>query len=123
MQPEQINRILQAVPGFRPTWKAFIAAYQDEEFVPWYTAMSELAGYVVDSYAAGVTNELPELFRVVEELFHEGDSALQNVLAVGLFEDIQSIGSHRDFGYSVFRQWLGARSLVIWHEVEAGMEQ
>ena len=123
MQPEQFNRILQAVPGFRPIWESFTAAHADEEFLPWYSAMSELAAYVVDSYASGSTNELPGLFSVVEDLLQTADRELDNLLAVGLFEDIQNIASHREFGYSVFRQWLGTRSLFIWDEVDAGMTQ
>jgi len=42
---------------------------------------------------------------------------------VGLFEDIQNIASHRDFGATPFRQLLGPRSLVVWDEVDAHMKR
>jgi hypothetical protein len=44
-------------------------------------------------------------------------------IAIGLFEDIQNIASHREFGAEPFRKRLGARSLQIWDEVDEGMKR
>jgi hypothetical protein len=85
--------------------------------------MSELAHYVVESFAKGVTVEFPNLFSTVEALLQKSDPEIENLIAVGLFEDIQNIASHRDFGTAPFRQLLGPRSLVLWDEVDAGMKR
>jgi hypothetical protein len=85
--------------------------------------MSELAHYVVESYANGITVEFPNLFSAVEALLQNSDPEIENLIAVGLFEDIQNVASHRDFGAAPFRRLLGPRSLVIWDEVDAGMKQ
>src|SRR5438046_9312946 len=89
----------------------------------WVVGMSELAHYVVESYANGITVEFLNLFGTVEALLQNSDSEIENLIAVGLFEDIQNIASHRDFGAAPFRRWLAPRSLVIWDEVDAGMKQ
>jgi len=85
--------------------------------------MSELAHYVVESFAKGVTVEFPNLFSTVEALLQKSDPEIENLITVGLFEDIQNIASHRDFGAAPFRQFLGPRSLVLWDEVDAGMKR
>jgi hypothetical protein len=87
--------------------------------LPWYLAVSELAHYVVESYERGITNEFPDLFSTVESLLGKSEPELENLIAVGLFEDIQNVASHRSFGAAPFRQWLGPRSLVVWEEVDA----
>jgi len=85
--------------------------------------MSELAHYVVESFAKGVTVEFPNLFSTVEALLQKSDPEIENLITLGLFEDIQNIASHRDFGAAPFRQLLGPRSLVVWDEVDAGMKR
>jgi hypothetical protein len=42
---------------------------------------------------------------------------------IKLFEDMQNIASHREFGAAPFRQQLGTRSLSLWDEVDAGMKR
>jgi hypothetical protein len=85
--------------------------------------MSELAHYVVESYAHGITAEFPNLFATIERLLQIPDSDVEALITIGLLEDIQSIASHRDFGFSVFRPWLGPQSLRAWDEVDAGMKR
>ena len=118
---EQIEHLVAAAPNFRNLWEGFLREWEGEEVPPWFVGISELAHYVVESYAQGVTVEFPNLFSTVEALLQNPDPELENLIAVGLFEDIQNIASHRDFGAAPFRQWLGPRSLVVWDEVDAGM--
>jgi hypothetical protein len=120
---EQLEQLVAAAPNFRNRWDGFLKEYEGEEIPPWFVGMSELAHYVVESYANGVTVEFPNLFRTVEALLQNSDSEIENLIAVGLFEDIQNIASHRDFGAAPFRRLLGPRSLVIWDEGDAGMKQ
>jgi hypothetical protein len=67
--------------------------------------------------------EFSNLFGTVEALLQTPDPELENLISVGFFEDIQNIASHRDFGATPFRQWLGSRSLVVWDEFDAHMQR
>jgi hypothetical protein len=116
---EDLERIVAAAPHFRERWEAFLQEWATEEAPPWYVGMSELAHYVVESYAQDAVTEFPSLFGTIETLLQEGDPELENLIGVGLFEDIQNIASHRDFGAARFRQWLGPQSLVTWDKVDA----
>ena len=120
---EQIERLVAAAPNFRNRWEGFLKESEGEEVPPWFIGMSELAHYVVESYAKGITVEFPNLFSTVEALLQNSDPEIENLIAVGLFEDIQNIASHRDFGAAPFRQLLGPRSLVVWDEVDADMKR
>lgn len=80
--------------------------------------MSELAHYAVENYAKGATAEFPNLFATVEALLDKHDKDLEGLITVGLFEDIQNIASHRDFGFRVYRQRLGPCSLEVWEQVD-----
>ena len=68
-------------------------------------------------------SKFPNLFRTVEDLLQNPDPELENLITVGLFEDMQNIASHRDFGAALFRALLGPRSLVVWDEIDAYMEK
>jgi len=48
---------------------------------------------------------------------------VQNLIWVGLLEDIQNIASHRSFTPDVFRAWLGPQSLIAWDDVNRGMQK
>ena len=123
MNREQLESIAVAVPGFRETWEKFLEQWRTEASPPWYLAMAELAHYVVESYAQRRTAEFPDLFAAIEVVLQNPNPELESLITVGLFEDIQNIASHRDFGFAVFRQWLGPRSLIVWEEVDAYMQK
>ncbi len=120
---EDIETIVATVPGFQADWERFLKESAGEASPPWYMGMSELAHYVVESYARGTTAEFPALFATAERLLHDPDPELEGLISVGLFEDIQNIASHRDFGFAVFRPWLGERSELVWDQIDAGMQK
>jgi hypothetical protein len=120
---EQIEQLVAAAPNFRNRWDGFLKEWEREEVYPWFVGMGELAHYVVESYAKGAAVELPNLFSTVEALLQSPDPEIENLIAVGLFEDVQNIASHRDFGAAPFRRLLGPRSLAVWDEVDAGMKR
>ncbi len=84
--------------------------------------MGELAHYVVEAYEQGNTTQYQELFSAVEHVLQKGDREIQNLIWVGLLEDIQNIASHCSFGPDAFRSWLGPQSLIAWDEVNRGMQ-
>lgn len=83
----------------------------------------ELAHYIVESYDQGNTAQYQKLFSAVELVLQNGDSEIQNLIWVGLLEDIQNIAGHRSFGPDVFPVWLGPQSLIAWDEVNRGMQK
>jgi hypothetical protein len=119
---EALEAIIATIPAFRPRWQKFLEDWQGEE-TPWYLAMGAIAHYVVDEYEMGNRGQLNGLFSAVELLLGDTDTELQNLIWVGLFEDIQNIASHRTFGADVFRAWLGPHSLIAWDEVNRGMQK
>ena len=119
---EAFETIIAAVPEFRPRWQKFLGQWQGQE-IPWYLAMGELAHYVVELFEGGDLAQFKELFSAVESVLHHADREVQNLIWVGFFEDIQNIASHRSFGASVFRKWLGPQSLKAWDEVDRGMQK
>ena len=116
------EKIIAAVPEFHPRYQKFLADWQGEE-TPWYLAMGKLAHYVVELYEQRDTTQYKNFFSIVESVLCGADPELQNLIWVGLFEDIQNIASHRSFGASVFRSWLGPQSLIAWDEVDRGMKK
>jgi hypothetical protein len=120
---EQVEQLVAAAPNFRSRWEQFLKDFEGDEALPFFVGISELAHYVVNSYAQGVTVEFPQLFRTIEDLLQNPEPELENLITVGLFEDIQNIASHRDFGAAPFRALLGARSLVVWDEIDAYMKK
>jgi len=119
---ELFETLIAADPDFQPRYQEFLSDWQGQE-IPWYLAMGELAHYIVEAYEQGKTHQYQDLFSAIELVLPSADSGLQNLICVGLFEDTQNIASHRSFGASVFRSWLGPRSLIAWDEVDRGMQQ
>jgi hypothetical protein len=119
---EAFETIIATVPDFQPKYQSFLADWQGED-TPWYLAMGELAHYAVEAYEKGDTTQYQKLFSAVERVLRNGDSEVQNLIWVGLLEDIQNIASHRSFGPDVFRSWLGPQTLIAWDEVNRGMRK
>lgn len=123
MDRDQLERIVAAVPGFRPTWDAFLKEWETEGEPGWYIGMTELAHYVVDSYSHGSYSELSELFSTVESVLENPDPEVDSLIAIGLFEDMQNSVSRREFGSVPIRQLLGPRGVKVWDEVDAGVKR
>lgn len=119
---EAFETIIATVPDFQARYQAFLADWQGED-TPWYLTMGELAHYIVGSYERGNTAQFQKLFSTVESVLQNGDGEIQNLIWVGLLEDIQNISSHRSFGQDVFRVYLGPQSLIAWDEVNRGMQK
>ena len=123
MNRKQLERIVGAVPNFRSRWDSFLNEWEPEGEPPWYVGMSELAHYVVDSYSQGTISEFPILFSTIEDVLQDPDPDIEPLIAIGLFEAMQNIASHRQFGAAPFRQQLGTRSLSLWDEVDASTKR
>lgn len=109
--------LLQACPGFQTAWQAHLAYWHGEEPGAFNDA-SEFAQYLVDSYERGNTSEFPAAFASLETIFREGDQEARDVAAIGVLEDLQTIGSNHSCGADVFVQWLGPTSRVAWAQIQ-----
>jgi hypothetical protein len=109
--------LLQACPTFRDRWELFLADWGEEEPEK-YTSAGEFALYIMDLYDTGNEEELSAAFEAIESLMRDGDAEVKNIAAVGILEDLQNLGSHREHGYVVFESWLGRQSEEAWRDLE-----
>jgi hypothetical protein len=65
---EQLEQLVAAAPNFRSRWDGFLKECEGEEVPPWFIGMSELAHYVVESYANRISEAL-QLFCTRVEIF------------------------------------------------------
>ncbi|APD86211.1 hypothetical protein BM527_09000 [Alteromonas sp. Mex14] len=82
--------ILQVAEGFKPIWNEFLDEWSDENEVPVYLALSDLARYVSTLVEKSDGEELRSIFSVVERWHLEGDKFVKEAATVGLLEDLQN---------------------------------
>lgn len=120
---EQLKRIVDSLPNFSLCWTAFLSEWEKKGEPPWYLGMAELAHYAVEAFSEGRKSELVNLFSTIEDVLQNVDPDVEDLIAVGLFEDLQNIASHREFGPAPFRELLGLQSRQIWDKVDEGMKK
>jgi hypothetical protein len=109
--------LLEACPGFQPTWQEHLDWWKDEEPGD-YNSTSEFARYLVESFESGQTSEFPAAFVAIEKILNEGDEESRSLAGIGVIESLQTIGSNHSCGEDVFIQWLGPTSRRAWAEIE-----
>ena len=75
-----IPMLLQACPGFRPQWDAYIAGREIPLLV--YIDIGEFVSYLVDSYKNGELDAIRPAFEILERLLLEGDSETQECAVI-----------------------------------------
>lgn len=109
--------LLEACPGFQPTWEKHLEWWNGEEAGA-YNDASEFARYLVEAFERGQTSEFPAAFATIERILNEGDQESRDIAGIGIIEDLQTIGSNHSCGEDVFIQWLGPTSREAWAEIE-----
>ena len=109
--------LLEACPGFQPTWQAHLDWWKGEEPGA-YNDTAEFARYLVESFESGQTSEFPKAFATIERILNEGDQESRDIAGIGVIESLQTIGSNHPCGEDVFIQWLGPTSRQAWAEIE-----
>ena len=109
--------LLEACPGFRSTWEAHLDYWNGEEPGAFNDA-AEFARYLVECYERSDTSEFSVAFATIERILNEGDQEARDVAAIGVIEDLQTIGSNHSCGSDVFIEWLGPTSRVAWAQIE-----
>jgi hypothetical protein len=118
-----VPAFLAVCPAIGPAWQEYLAFWGDQPDRGAFNDAAVLAHHIVDSYERGEVSEFPAVFAVLEACLAEGDEQVCNLVKVGVIEDIQNTASHREFGQSVFCQWLGPLSRAAWDEVNGWWEQ
>ncbi|WP_237060863.1 DUF7674 family protein [Microbulbifer sediminum] len=83
--------ILAVSDGFRPIWNAFVNEWGDDEELPQYLALSDLARYISKLVSESRTQELSDIFEVIERWHLEGDDYVREAVTVGILENLQNI--------------------------------
>jgi predicted transcriptional regulator len=116
-KPQVMPLLIEACPGFQPTWQAHLEWWKGEEPGA-YNDTAEFARYLVESFESGQTSEFPAAFAAIEKILNEGDQESRDIAGYGVIESLQTIGSNHSCGEDVFIQWLGPTSRRAWAEIE-----
>jgi hypothetical protein len=118
---EIIHRFIEMCPELQKRWDDHLEYWGKEDRGD-YIDISVVAHFIVDSLKEGLTENYDKIFSLIEEKLNEGNSKEQEILSVGLLEDIQNIASHTAQGYKPFERWLGPTSLKVWVGIEKAWE-
>lgn len=91
VKEEMFKPILEASDGFRPIWNEFLEEWKDDDELPQYLALGDLARYISKLISESSDEELKRIFAVIESWHLEGDSYVKEAATVGILEDLQNI--------------------------------
>jgi hypothetical protein len=113
-----LSTLLKSFPDFMPRWREHLAYWAGETPGP-YNDMAEFVHFVVeDLYEKDKHNELKLAFELFERLLDGADEDTTGFIQIGFFETLQNFASWRPYGNRVFEEFLGARSMQLWREIE-----
>jgi hypothetical protein len=116
--------LLEVYPAFAPDWQQFSDDYADEDQLPSYVALGELAHHLIERIERGETTGIAEVFSVVERWHVEGDHYVREAASVGLLEGLQNIlggnARKKDAGSinAQIEKWLGSESIRWWNKLD-----
>jgi len=87
---EMFNPIFDASEGFKPIWNEFVEEWKDDDELPQYLALSDLARYISKLISESEDKELKDIFQVIERWHLEGDDYVKEAATVGILEDLQN---------------------------------
>ena len=124
VEDDMMPAMLDACPSFVPRWQELLAQWDDEDDLPLYVPLGDLARHLMGLVEREETDELPAVFRVVERWHTEGDERVRDAATVGLLENLQNLNLH-DSGTNPeqFRALLGPESQRCWDELAAFWEE
>ena len=115
--------ILVVCPSFLPAWQAFVAEWQEDalteqEGLPIYLALGDLARHLVRKLEGGDTGDFPAVFEVVERWHRQGTHAVKEAATVGFLENFQNTNLYAGGAPEDFLPWLRPETRPWWHKVE-----
>lgn len=113
-----LPRLLREFPEFEPRWNRHLLEWNDKPAGD-YNDISVFVKFVVDDlYPANQIPRLQRVFDLMEEWLAGGSQAVQELIVLGFFEDLQNIASWRPFGREAFIPFLGKNSRSEWEAIE-----
>ena len=92
---QMFDPILEVCPSFQGTWDEYVTEWRDEpDGLPHYLALTDLARHLIAMLQRNETEQLHDVFRVVEDWHLTGDSYVKEAASVGLLEDLQNTNLH-----------------------------
>ncbi len=82
--------ILVVSEGFRPIWDEFIDEWKDDNELPLYLVLGDLARYISKLINESKVEEIKKIFVVIERWHLDGDSYVKEAATVGILEDLQN---------------------------------
>ena len=82
--------ILEVSDGFRPIWNEFLEEWKDDDELPQYLALGDLARYISSLISESKDEEIKKIFSVIERWHLEGDSFVKEAATVGILEELQN---------------------------------
>ena len=114
-----IQPMLAASPEFEPTWRAFLAEWnEDPHGPPIYLLLSDLARHISQLVDRGESTTLRLVFDVIESWHTDGDPYVKEAASVGLLEDLQNTNLVAKSAQAACIKLLGPESLKSWQQVE-----
>ncbi|HIC82668.1 MAG TPA: hypothetical protein EYP07_17140 [Kiloniellaceae bacterium] len=119
---DMFEPILEACPGFVPTWRAFCVEWAGEGERPEYLALADLARYLIAMLEQEKLSELKAVFEVVERWHLEGEPYVKEAATIGLLENLQNENLHNTTSPDDFLRFLLPESRFWWDKVVAFWE-
>ncbi|WP_019606454.1 hypothetical protein [Teredinibacter turnerae] len=91
VKEEMFKPILEVSDGFRPIWNEFLEEWKDDDELPQYLALGDLARYISKLISESRDEELKSIFAVIERWHLEGDSYVKEAATIGMLEGLQNI--------------------------------
>jgi hypothetical protein len=119
-QADQLfDRIRSACPSFVPVDDAASPEWQDEPYPLGYIRVAGLARHLVRLASAGGLTQIVPVLDIAEAVLVDGDEYTQDLVTVGLLEDLQDDCLRTDGRVRLadVRERLGPKSKLAWDDL------
>jgi hypothetical protein len=114
---EMFEPLLEVSEGFKPIWNEFLEEWKEDDELPQYLVLSELARYISKLISKSNENELKNIFNVIERWHLEGDDYVKEAATVGILEDLQNTNVVGIGVPEKVEKYLLPESRKWWHKV------
>ena len=109
-----ISYLIEKIPELERSWGKFQEEWNDEDTIPHYLFLFEIADYIVLNRDTDIVSDL---FIKIEEIQVHGDAYSQEAINVGLIEDVQNRLMRMNLGLDYFDNSLGDNTALMWERI------
>ncbi len=110
--------LLSVANSFKERWTTYVAEeYEDGEEQLLYCDLAELAKHIASPESSQNTQELKEIFAVVERILENGTYAASEAITVGLLEDLWYYSGQLTDQQTLFEKHFGIQTRYWYSEV------